>query len=838
MDGSLSVEELTRLLREAEQRAKEERQRAEREQQRAEREQQRAEREQQRAEREQQRAEREQQRAEEAERERQEERQRAEREQQRAKEAERERQEERKRAEASEEQTRLTTLDEYVAACHTSVFSRFAIETDPKLTSRGSITNPRDKWCPKNLRPWPDFLDQQKLTFGTLYDSFPTESRVFENRNFLAGLGNRISQRPIADEKTLEYFLHNSVEDPVRAIIQQLKQVEEVSRAFQIGDGVVFENHPHALSDVAEEVVERETPSIPPRTPDHRRDLNQLRPDQICVYRSDNTLSSRRTMVYVSEYKPPHKLTTPHLRLGLRAMDIHREVVNRRTIPTSVDPDARFQYHAEKLTASAITQTYHYMIESGLEYGLLTTGEAIVFLKVDWDEPETLYYHLAEPGPEVSAHPNNLHICTAVGQYLAFTLMALGSPGERREIRQEERLKAMKNLKTWAEDFESTLRSIPENERSASSDYSPGHEPTTYKDVDRSPALPRKRTRRTAVCQIGEGSLTKDDRQEPSDDESASRPPDTPTPTGRNIRQGTRRSQRLALRPRGGGGEQGRQYCTQKCLLGMAKGGFLDPKCPNVTLHRKSCAPARARHPVNHEEWLRLLWKQLQQSLDNGIRPLGEGGARGVLFQVTLLAHGYTFVSKGTVRAFIKDLEHEAAVYERLKPIQGVHVPVFLGAVDLRSMNKTYYYDHRVYVVHMSFLSWGGCSIDRAQRIGDMDRSLEDEAIRSLRAMHREGVVHKDVRLANMLFNPETSGVMVIDFERALLLNPPRRPLAQLVPNKRAWKSETMDAKKVTGDSSKRSRPSQSFSEDIWLAKTAFSEWNADPWTQVARAPC
>ncbi|EXL63843.1 hypothetical protein FOPG_19885 [Fusarium oxysporum f. sp. conglutinans race 2 54008] len=520
-------------------------------------------------------------------------------------------------------------------------------------------------------------------------------------------------------------------------------------------------------------------------------------------------------------------------------MDIHKEVVNRRTIPTSVDPDARFQYHAEKLTASAITQTYHYMIESGLEYGLLTTGEAIVFLKVGWDELETLYYHLAEPGPEVSSHPNNVHICTAVGQYLAFTLMALGSPGERRGKKQEERLKAMGNLKTWAEDFESTLRSIPENERSASSDYSPGPEPTTYKDVDRSPALARKRTRRTAKSPIGESSLRKDDRGEPSDDESAPRPPDTPTPTGRNTRQGTRRSQRLELRPRGGGGEQSRQYCTQKCLLGMVKGGFLDPKCPNVALHCKSCAPARARHPVNHEEWLRLLWKQLKQSLDDGIRPLGEGGARGVLFQVTLLAHGYTFVSKGTVRAFIKDLEHEAAVYKRLKPIQGVYVPVFLGAIDLRSMNKVYYYDHRVYVVHMTFLSWGGCSINRAQGIGDMDRSLEDEAVRSLRAMHREGVVHKDVRLANMLFNPETNGVMVIDFERALLLNPPRRPLAQLVPNKRAWKSETMDAKEVTGDSSKRSWPSQSFSEeDIWLAKTAFLEWNAGRWTRVARAPC
>ncbi|RSL81710.1 hypothetical protein CDV31_017009 [Fusarium ambrosium] len=96
----------------------------------------------------------------------------------RAEKAEKERQEERQ----------STTLDEYIAACHTSVFSRFAIEADPKLTSRGSITSPRDKWCPKNLRPWPDFLDQQqKLTFGTLYDSFSAGLRVFENRTFLAG---------------------------------------------------------------------------------------------------------------------------------------------------------------------------------------------------------------------------------------------------------------------------------------------------------------------------------------------------------------------------------------------------------------------------------------------------------------------------------------------------------------------------------------------------------------------------------------------------------------------------------------------------------------------------
>ncbi|KAH8729152.1 hypothetical protein BGZ61DRAFT_345516, partial [Ilyonectria robusta] len=47
--------------------------------------------------------------------------------------------------------------------------------------------------------------------------------------------------------------------------------------------------------------------------------------------------------------------------------------------------------------------------------------------------------------------------------------------------------------------------------------------------------------------------------------------------------------------------------------------------------------------------------------------------------------YGYTFVSKGTVRAFIHDLEHEAAVYERLWPIQGVNVTVFSGASGIHA---------------------------------------------------------------------------------------------------------------------------------------------------------
>ena len=116
------------------------------------------------------------------------------------------------------------------------------------------------------------------------------------------------------------------------------------------------------------------------------------------------------------------------------------------------------------------------------------------------------------------------------------------------------------------------------------------------------------------------------------------------------------------------------------------------------------------RHLVDHAEWLRLLSEQFRRTLDDGVVRIGKQGARGVLFHVTLLTHGYTFVAKDTVPEFVEDLEHETAVYHRLQLVQGVYVPVFLGAVDLRDLGRVYYYDLRVRVVYMMFLSWAGRS--------------------------------------------------------------------------------------------------------------------------------
>lgn len=71
-------------------------------------------------------------------------------------------------------------------------------------------------------------------------------------------------------------------------------------------------------------------------------------------------------------------------------------VVRNNKIPK--DEELKFEQYARDLVASAITQTFHYMVKSGLAYGLLTTGEAIVFLKMDWDDPTTVYYPSCRAG--------------------------------------------------------------------------------------------------------------------------------------------------------------------------------------------------------------------------------------------------------------------------------------------------------------------------------------------------------------------------------------------------------------------------------------------------------
>lgn len=165
------------------------------------------------------------------------------------------------------------------------------------------------------------------------------------------------------------------------------------------------------------------------------------------------------------EYKLSHKLSVFNLQAGLLQADkgsinIPEDVINWITI--LIDPEDKFVYYSEWLMAAALMQMYRYMIENGLKYSKLVTGEADVFLQLKEDEPHILYYHLAEPNIEAEAQSevDILLYRTAVGQTSTFCLMALDS----KPCRQKWRNHALETVYRAVIDHKAILRHIPAEE--------------------------------------------------------------------------------------------------------------------------------------------------------------------------------------------------------------------------------------------------------------------------------------------------------------------------------------------------------------------------------------
>lgn len=206
-------------------------------------------------------------------------------------------------------------------------------------------------------------------------------------------------------------------------------------------------------------------------------------------------------------------------------------------------------------------------------------------------------------------------------------------------------------------------------------------------------------------------------REDEQDDPDASGSPTRPSASNARKNRGNSGGQqkdeggKSSEQASGNRGVQ-RKYCTQKCLLGIVRRSRLDNNCPNASLHPRVCE----KHAIDRSKFLNLVQKQLAKDLDHHCKLLGLQGARGALFKITLASHGYVFVGKGTVQAFVPDLLHEGKIYRRLTKLQGTAVPLYLGNIDL---DQWYYLDLGVRILHMLLMSWG------------CDPADEDEAMKT-----------------------------------------------------------------------------------------------------------
>ncbi|EPE07414.1 phosphotransferase-like protein [Ophiostoma piceae UAMH 11346] len=502
-----------------------------------------------------------------------------------------------------------------------------------------------------------------------------------------------------------------------------------------------------ASSPAGRPASKRPATSPPPGSPDRgsskRSTSRRIVPDRWCI--AQNAANVRRPLFTV-EYKAAHKAMPEMLMKVLDgrpsdvtlfpdaaeaarlrkekserskladtvlAENVHSETAGAAAETTESTEKARSpspsSNTARNRTAQILIQAFHYMVDSGLAYSYVSTGESLILLYVDHaHDPSVLYYHLSVPKQEIrlpalqeeSEDPATALLQTVamarqtpIALVLTLILLAL----QQTPLSFEAKRRAQERLKAFPDPYNNTA-----------------DEAGLEQAVSGVPA-----------GQEGDGSSS----------------------GGGDMVVTT------ALPPR-------QSYCTQQCLRGLRLGLALDGACPNVALHRG--AGSANSHTLTPSGLLSAVVEQLAANLDSGCCALdghGKFGAIGALFKVSLFPLGYTFVAKGVQDSDRECLDWEERAYQRLATLQGRVVPVCLGLVDLR---RAYVLTGGARVSRLMLLSYAG-ETPQPDQVDEEDMwQLED-------LLRQHGVEHGDMRLANVLWNAEQQRPMVVDFDRATI---------------------------------------------------------------------
>ncbi|KAI2786989.1 hypothetical protein POX_f07342 [Penicillium oxalicum] len=151
----------------------------------------------------------------------------------------------------------------------------------------------------------------------------------------------------MSSEQELEAYERFAVEEHVHDIITELCKLPAARDEFGLGDGIQFSNHTNSLNENG--TIEAGA--------SQSSNVHHPRPDQFCIHRVDGNTT---TLLISVEHKPPHKLSVATFRMGLRLMDLWKDMVRLNKIPTN--QEAKLRYNAERLVCSALVQEYHEMI--------------------------------------------------------------------------------------------------------------------------------------------------------------------------------------------------------------------------------------------------------------------------------------------------------------------------------------------------------------------------------------------------------------------------------------------------------------------------------------------
>jgi hypothetical protein len=692
----------------------------------------------------------------------------------------------------SERITAPQDLVRFLEGCH-RLSTKIRAVTELSAGTTGVTTNPTHRLFPQQILPWHDFPPRQHEFWSR---SATSESlwneRVYDSATNLDYIERLID--PIGSEDDLRYIERLTLENMVRNVLNHISTDGVVNGDWRSYGKISFENQAafraeqnRTLSSAMQDLrVDDDYPQRPRNT----------RADQFCVVRNEDGVA--RPIVAI-EYKAPHKLTIEGICIGLKS-----EIWPERDVIDKIDDDVGFLY--KNLMAAVITQLFSYMIDKGVRYGYICTGEAFVFLRIP-DDPTKVYYSINIPSRDYKNEDDNRLERTAVSQVVAFIHQALQDEQPDQLWIQAARSK----LKRWKVEFIDVLAKIPETVRKTrdASVYQPS---PWVQSTRRSPIRLRSRCESPSLApRQDEDDSGSDDGDEGTQSPTQGMQTRSRAAAARAVRNREQRGERedhgkrqhRGHRDHGREGEnriaiEKRPYCTHQCLRGLCTGQPLDQLCPNAALH--------GQNHLKRSAFLQLLSEQLarDRGQDADCCALYIHGARGALLKVCLTSHGYTLVAKGYEARCRKHVLNEAQIYERLEPAQGRYVPVFCGLIDL---DVPYHYDG-VELRHLLLMSWAGRSLNALAR-DDPDPQLRkrciDLASTALEAVHSLQVLHCDAVPRNIMYDDLTGTVVILDFERSeqYVDEPPRQVLGALSPNRKSKKVK-VDDKDVSQDKFKK----------------------------------
>lgn len=635
-----------------------------------------------------------------------------------------------RRVQEAEEKIRGLLWPEALFLWHT-IHANPTIEPRHNTIAAGQFTKPTGRRYPTLLCRWPKFHDLHKKAFEDISYHFakPESSAFYSREHYESNAKDFMRGCKLDSEAALVAYEERTVEDLV------------VNTWWLMGEGQIrFKSREgHSLDHTKDRVNQTNTGA------GTTAKLKNRQYDKVCYVITDQGESID---LFVVEYKAADKLTARLVKAGLHKMKV--ETIKDR-IQVSTKAGARTKQKAEEAIVVVLTQTFDYMVSQGLSYGYVNGGDVFIFLYIDPNHIQNLYYESVILEKATTPSDQMLRL-TAVGLVAGFTKMAYDNVESRNLWTEDLRIKAQNELSIWGINDSKILEKLPETPKRAigdSDESPPFNEAGPERPPDGSPAETRARARE------------REGRTDSQNDERGARYQSRKGDKSRKRKRSGTYSDNNIQRPV-------RPYCTQVCLLGLIRGHDLDKKCPNVQAHRKEAREDSCnQHTLDQPTLVRLIDEQLQKTpernYNGGFKSLGRSGWAGALFRLELLSHGYTFVGKGTVQPLVKVLHIEANMYKRMDALQGKAIPVYLGNVDFKS---PFWLTTSVAIVHLMLLSWAG---EEAWKCGIESKRLQLETSRTYNEVAALGVEQRDLRPPNILWNFELDRAILIDFEYACI---------------------------------------------------------------------